>query len=140
MKASETMRNVIENSSTKFKYQLLSRMKNDCNYYLGFGNRNEKSLWSESVGQHITDMKALLESFDRPNKPEWLTIMDIWEYEIKMTNKISIKEAKLLIYLGDSKYLDGIIKYENDNNIKSDLFIIDEVVKKFFKQLGITVY
>lgn len=104
MKASETILNVIENSSTKFKYQLLSRMKTDCNYYLGYGNRNEQNLWSGSAEQQIIDMKALWESFDRPNKPEWLTIMDIWEYEIKMTNKISIKEAKLLIYLGDSKY------------------------------------
>lgn len=140
MKASETILNVIENSSTKFKYQLLSRLKSDCNYYLGYGNRNKNCLWSGNEEQQIIDMKALLESFGRPNKPEWLTIMDIWEYEIKMTNKISIKEAKLLIYLGDSKYLDDIIKYENDNNIKSDLFIIDEVVKNFFKQLGITVY
>lgn len=140
MKASETILNVIENSSTKFKYQLLSRLKSDCNYYLGYGNRNDKNLWSGSAEQQIVDMKALLESFDRPNKPEWLTIMDIWEYEIKMTNKISIKEAKLLIYLGGSKYLDDLLKYENDNNIKSDLFIIDEIVKDFFKQKGITVY
>lgn len=140
MKASETIQNVIENSSTRFKYQLLSRLKSDCNYYLGYGNRNKNVLWSGSEEQQIIDMKALLDSFDRHNKPEWLTIIDIWEYEIKMTNKISMKEAKLLIYLGDSKYLDGIIKYEKANNIKSDLLIIDEVVKGFFKQLGITVY
>lgn len=140
MKASETIQNVIENSSTKFKYQLLSRMKSDCNYYLGYGNRNKNVLWSGSEEQQIIDMKSLLNSFDRPNKPEWLTIIDIWEYEIKMTNKISMKEAKLLIYLGGSKYLDDIIKYEKANNIKSDLLIIDEVVKGFFKQLGITVY
>lgn len=140
MKASETIQNVIENSSTKFKYQLLSRMKSDCNYYLGYGNRNKNVLWSGSEEQQIIDMKSLLNSFDRPNKPEWLTIIDIWEYEIKMTNKISMKEAKLLIYLGGSKYLDDLIKYEKANNIKSDLLIIDEVVKGFFKQLGIAVY
>ena len=137
MKVSETMRNVIENSSTTFKYQLLSRMQSDCNYYLGYGNRNEKSLWSETVEQHIIDMKALLESFDRPNKPEWLNIIDIWEYEIQMTNSISIKEAKLLIYLKDN-YLKDYTNYMNTNNEGN--IMTDKTVIDFFKQFGITVY
>ena len=137
MKPSETIKNVIENSETKFKYQLLSRMKSDCNYYLGYGNRNKNCLWSGSEEQQIIDMKALLESFDRQNKPEWLTILDIWEYEIKMTNKISMKEAKLLIYLKDN-YLKDYTKYMNTNNeghIMTDKSVID-----FFKQSEITVY
>lgn len=138
MKASETILNVIENSSTKFKYQLLSRLKSDCDYYLGYGHRNKNALWSGSEEQQIIDMKALLESFDSPNKPEWLTIIDIWEYEIKMCNKISIKDAKLLIYLGDFKYLKDYIKYRNDNNIEGHT-MTDNSVIEYFKQLGITV-
>ena len=137
MKPSETIKNVIENSETKFKYQLLSRMKSDCNYYLGYGNRNKNCLWSGSEEQQIIDMKALLESFDRPNKPEWLTMIDIWDYEIKMLNKISMKEAKLLIYLKDN-YLKEYTKYMNTNNeghIMTDKSVID-----FFKQSEITVY
>ena len=138
MKPSETIKNVIENSSTKFKYQLLSRMESDCNYYLGYGNRNPFCLWSGSEDQQIVDMKALLESFDRPDKPEWLNIIDIWEYEIKMTNSISIKEAKLLLYLGNSKYLDDYIKYMNDNNEGNTM--TDNSVIDFFKQFEITVF
>ena len=84
MKASETIQNVIEKSSTKFKYQLLSRMKSDCNYYLGYGNRNKNCLWSGDEKQHIADMKALYESFKESEKPEWLTSEDIKEYENKM--------------------------------------------------------
>lgn len=137
MKPSETIKNVIENSSTKFKYQLLSRMQSDCDYYLGYGHRNKYCLWSESEEQQIVDMKALLESFDRPNKPEWLSIIDIWDYEIKMTNKISMKEAKLLIYLKDN-YLKDYTNYMNNNN--EDPTMTDNTVIDFFKQLGITVY
>lgn len=137
MKTSETIKNVIENSSTKFKYQLLSRMKSDCNYYLGYGNRNKNCLWSGSEEQQIIDMKSLLESFDRPNKPDWLTIMDIWEYEIKMVNKISMKEAKLLIYLKDN-YLKDYTIYMNTNN--EGHIMTDKTVIDFFKQYGITVY
>lgn len=138
MKPSETIKNVIENSSTKFKYQLLSRMKSDCNYYLGYGNRNNNCLWSGSEEQQIVDMKALLESFKKYEKPEWLTIIDIWEYEIQMCNSISIKEAKLLLYLGNSKYLDAYIKYMNDNNEGQTM--TDKSVIDFFKQSEITVY
>ena len=137
MKASETILNVIENSSTNFKYQLLSRLKSDCNYYLGYGHRNKNALWSGSEEQQIVDMKALWESFDRPNKPEWLTIIDIWDYEIKMLNKISMNEAKLLIYLKDN-YLKDYTNYMNTNNeghIMTDKSVID-----FFKQSEITVY
>lgn len=84
MKASETIKNVIENSSTKFKYQLLSRLKMDCDYYLGYGNRNKKILWSGDEEQHIADTKALYESFKESEKPEWLTSEDIKKYENKM--------------------------------------------------------
>lgn len=67
-----------------FKYQLLSRMKQDCEYYLGYGNRSEKVLWSGTVKEHIADMKELHNSFDDRFKPEWLTMEDIEEYERKM--------------------------------------------------------
>ena len=33
------MKDIIKNSSITFRYQLLSRLKMDCNYYLGNGNR-----------------------------------------------------------------------------------------------------
>ena len=41
-----------------FKYQLLDRLKQDCEYYLGNGNKNAKYLWSKNEKQQIEDMKA----------------------------------------------------------------------------------
>lgn len=31
---------------SKYKYMLLGRMQSDCEYYLGFGNRNQSRLWA----------------------------------------------------------------------------------------------
>lgn len=36
-----------------YKYQLLDRLKTDCGYFLGAGNRNPASLWGCSVGTHL---------------------------------------------------------------------------------------
>jgi len=68
-----------------FKYQLLDRMKSDCLYYLGNGNRNNIHLWC--VGneeKHIDYMKELWNSFPTDKKPEWLTYNDITNFERQM--------------------------------------------------------
>ena len=70
--------------NASFKYMLLDRMKTDCNYFLGNGNRQEKDLWSNNVTEHIEDMKALWNSFTEDGKPEWLTMEQIEEFEKKM--------------------------------------------------------
>lgn len=63
----------------KFRYQILSRMKMDCEYYLGNGGRNAKYLWmSGDPAGHIKVMYALWDSF--AEKPEWLTRKEIDEY------------------------------------------------------------
>lgn len=76
------MKNIIENlHDEKFKYMMLSRMKHDCNYFLGYGNRSENVLWSGTVKDHIEDMEALYNSFPDKKKPEWLTFEKIQEYK-----------------------------------------------------------
>lgn len=67
-----------------FKYQLLDRLKQDCEYYLGNGNKNAKYLWSKNEKQQIEDMKALYNSFKDDEKPEWLTMEDINNYAKEM--------------------------------------------------------
>jgi len=62
----------------KFRYQLLSRLQMDCNYYLGYGNRNIKQLWSQNEKEQIETMKELYNSFTQDQKPEWLT-MEGWK-------------------------------------------------------------
>ena len=53
---SEYIKNlIVERSATdSFKYMLLDRMKQDCNYYLGNGNRLKKYLWAnDEKEQHV---------------------------------------------------------------------------------------
>ena len=71
-------------SEDKFRYQLLSRLQMDCNYYLGNGNRNIKHLWAENEEEQIKVMKELWNSFSDDGKPEWLTWEDILNYENEM--------------------------------------------------------
>lgn len=68
----------------KFRYQLLSRLQMDCNYYLGYGNRNSKQLWAEGEEEQIKVMKLLWNSFSHDDKPEWLTWNEILDFENKM--------------------------------------------------------
>lgn len=69
----------------KFLYMLLSRLKMDCNYYLGYGNRNKDILWSDNEAAHINEMKQI-HNYLNP-KPEWLTIEQIDEFEKQMIIK-----------------------------------------------------
>lgn len=86
--STRAMREILEKNpgDNTFKYQLLSRLQSDCNYFLGNGNRCENHLWSGCVENHIADMKALWHSFTHEGKPEWLTDVEIYEYERRMKN------------------------------------------------------
>lgn len=71
-------------ATDNFKYMLLDRMKQDCNYYLGNGNRLKKYLWANDEKEHIENMKALWNSFPDEEKPEWITMNQIETYEKEM--------------------------------------------------------
>lgn len=83
---SEYIKNLIAERpvTDNFKYMLLDRMKQDCNYYLGNGNRLKKYLWANDEKEHIENMKALWNSFPDEEKPEWLTMKQIETYEKEM--------------------------------------------------------
>lgn len=67
-----------------FNYMMLSRLQMDCKYYLGYGNRNIKHLWGDTVEEHIAYMKELYNGFSEDEKPEWITLDDIENYEQEM--------------------------------------------------------
>lgn len=75
------------NNAKRFQYQLLGRMKSDCDYYLGYGNRNPGRLWANNETEHIKTMKSMWLSFSEEEKPEWLTWEQILEYEKEMCVK-----------------------------------------------------
>ena len=70
----------------KFRYMMLSRMKSDCDYYLGYGNRSTNHLWAGDEKAQLENMKALWNSFPEEDKPEWLTWEELIEYEKQMCN------------------------------------------------------
>jgi hypothetical protein len=61
----------------KFRYMLLDRMKMDCLYFLGNGNRCKKYLWAGDEAEQIKYMKAIYNSLDDDKKPEWLSMEEI---------------------------------------------------------------
>lgn len=69
----------------RFNYMMLDRLRGDCDYYLGYGNRNKSHLYGESVNEHIERMKELHDSFPEGEKPEWLTYEGILDYEKQMS-------------------------------------------------------
>lgn len=83
---SEYIKKLIEErpATDRQKYMLLSRMEMDCDYYLGYGNRQKKHLWAGDEKEQIENMKALWNSFPENEKPEWLTMKQIEEYEREM--------------------------------------------------------
>lgn len=71
--------------SDAFIYQLLARLKQDCDYYLGSGNGANKHLWAGNEAEQIAKMKELYS--DLREKPEWLSLEDISFYEARMLSK-----------------------------------------------------
>lgn len=65
-----------------FRYMMLDRLRMDCGYFLGNGNRNEKRLWAGNVEEQIQLMKDLYNSFEE--KPEWISMEEIERYEKQM--------------------------------------------------------
>lgn len=63
-------------------YRLLSRLKADCDYFLGAGGRAEKHLWAGNGREQIAKMRELYDAL--PEKPEWLTMEDIERYAQRM--------------------------------------------------------
>ena len=68
----------------RFQYQMLDRYRCDCDYYLGYGNRNPDVLPLKNERKLIEEMKRIWLSFSEEEKPKWLTWDQILEYEKAM--------------------------------------------------------
>lgn len=73
----------------KFRYMMLSRMKQDCDYYLGNGNRSTNHLWAGNEVDQISNMIALWNTFEPEDSPEWLTWDELMDYAQKMDVKFA---------------------------------------------------
>ena len=72
-------------NKNRFNYMMLDRLRSDCDYYLGNGNRSKKRLYYDDEQKHIDRMKELYDGFPADEKPEWLTYEQILDYEKAMT-------------------------------------------------------
>lgn len=92
---------------SEFDYKMLDRLKSDCEYFLGNGNSYEKHLHQGNVENQIAKMKEIYNSLKE--KPEWLTMEDIENYEKEMLAK---REEKKL------NNNEEPLTEENSNKIK----------------------
>jgi len=67
----------------KFKYMLLSRMQQDCEYYNTAEHYNNSH--TSTTVELIQEMKNIWNEFPSDLKPEWISMEDILEYERKFT-------------------------------------------------------
>ena len=75
----------------RFRYMLLDRLRNDCDYFLGNRQIYGNHLWAGNVADQIGYMKALWNSFPEDGKPEWLTMEQILKYEKEMLAQLAVK-------------------------------------------------
>ena len=86
---------VTVSGDNKSNYMMLSRLQQDCEYFLGYGNRNDKNLWAGSAREQIDRMKEIYNSFPDEKKPEWISMEDIENYEQEMCNLDELEEERI---------------------------------------------
>jgi len=87
-----TFKSKYKRNPRSFDYQMLGRLKSDCEYALYAAKNSGKlfldHLYYKSVKDHIAEMKKLYNSFSDSEKPEWLTLGQINDYEVALNNML----------------------------------------------------
>lgn len=115
-----------DNEGSEYDYMLLSRLKSDCEYFLKAGNRAEKHLWAGNVDDQIAKMKELWNSLEE--KPEWLSMEDIENYEKEMKQD-TVEESKIeeiKTTSENTETYDAIDYFWQDEDIKTIQELIGE--------------
>ena len=81
---------ILTPDNIKHTWAMLGRLKNDCDYYLSYGNRNAKVLWAYDERKQIEEMRKRLASLPDGYKPHWIDEAKICEYEKQMITDNSI--------------------------------------------------
>ena len=92
------------NEDASFNYQMLARLKSDCEYVLNTVKNNRKEypnqfinddrqedikhgLWAKDIDEHIDYM---LELYDKlQDKPDWITREQILDYKTKLHDYVN---------------------------------------------------
>lgn len=71
---------------SEFEYMLLGRLRDDCEYWLGYGDRYDKYLWAGSPQRQIEKMLEIYDGLE--DQPEWISRVDILDYAERMGVKV----------------------------------------------------
>ena len=82
MKHVKLFEDFLNEAAQQHEYMMLSRLQQDCDYFLGHGNGSERNLWAGNVEDQIKEMTKLYNSLKK--KPDWISMDDIKDYETKM--------------------------------------------------------
>ena len=128
-------------------YLILDRLRADCEYFLGAGNRAEKHLWAGSVYAQIVKMRELYDAL--PQKPEWLTKEMIDDYADRMAPQYQVVAYHHFENSFDEKrdyqtleeaekaaqgYVDGTM--ESDGFAYDGAAIYDQQARKYLRIYG----
>ena len=128
-------------------YLILDRLRADCEYFLGAGNRAEKHLWAGSVYAQIVKMWELYDAL--PQKPEWLTKEMIDDYADRMAPQYQVvvyhhfengfDEKRDYQTLEEAEkaaqgYVDGTM--ESDGFAYDGVAIYDQQARKYLRIYG----
>ena len=80
----------VKNWDSSFKYSMLSRMKSDCDYYLGYGGRAKENLWAGNEIDQINYMQEVYSQLKK--KPQWLSKGDLRKYKCEILSNYKIRE------------------------------------------------
>lgn len=75
----------------KFRYMMLDRLRQDCDYSLNRCDGSENVLWAKDARAQITNIVALWKTFEPEDRPEWLTWDDIIDYAHRFGVEIKIE-------------------------------------------------
>ena len=130
----------------ELEYRVLSRLKSDCEYFLGAGGRAQKHLSEGGIEAQIAKMRELYDTV--PEKPEWLTAEDIDRYEAQMqagavettvpNYKVTVtaEEAPLLSRLLANRGIDTAQSVHSSGEVTfSFAASVRDVVEKLLAQL-----
>lgn len=79
-----------------FKYQMLSRLQSDCEYFLNNGNYHVPHLWAGNINKQIQTMNLIYDSFSQEKKPVWINKETIQMYKDRMWTGYLYKDGHVL--------------------------------------------
>ena len=80
--------NYEKEKANQHNYMMLDRLRADCDYFLGNGNGFVGHLYYKDVDKHIAEMKKIYNSFSEEEKPEWINLKDIENYQTQMNEML----------------------------------------------------